>query len=145
MTKWIVTEGKNQRVPVFPSERWEFCSSFWKRTSEKCSENISYFPSTLELEGGFEQKMVLMSVTRLVKCYECLCLCVCALSCVWLFGTLWTLALQAPLSMGFPRQEYWNRLSFPLPGDLPNPGMKLMSFVSHAWTGGFFITVSPGR
>ena len=36
----------------------------------------------------------------------------------------WTVALQAPLSMGFPRQEYWSGLPFPSPGDLPNPGIK---------------------
>ena len=36
----------------------------------------------------------------------------------------WTVAWQAPLSMGFPRQEYWSRWSFPSPGDLPNPGME---------------------
>ena len=36
----------------------------------------------------------------------------------------WTVALQAPLSMGFSRQEYWSGLSFPSPADLPNPGIK---------------------
>jgi len=36
----------------------------------------------------------------------------------------WTVALQAPLSMGFSRQEYWSELLFPSPGDLPNPGME---------------------
>ena len=41
--------------------------------------------------------------------------------------TLWTVAHQAPRSMGFPRQEYWSGLSFPSPGDLPNPGIKLLS------------------
>ena len=41
-----------------------------------------------------------------------------SLSCVVLFATPWTVALQAPLSMGFPRQEYWSGLSFPSPGDL---------------------------
>ena len=69
---------ESETVPIFPSGRWEFCSYFWKRMSEKCSENIFYLPSTLVPKGGFEQKMVLMSVTRLVKCYGCLCLCVCA-------------------------------------------------------------------
>jgi len=39
--------------------------------------------------------------------------------------TLWTVARQAPLSMGFPRQEYWSRLPFPSPGDLPNAGIEL--------------------
>ena len=38
--------------------------------------------------------------------------------------TPWTVACQAPLSMGFPRQEYWNGLAFPSPGDLPNPGIE---------------------
>ena len=39
-------------------------------------------------------------------------------------ATPWTVACQAPLSMGFSRQEYWSRLPFPSPGDLPNPGTK---------------------
>ena len=38
--------------------------------------------------------------------------------------TPWTIACQTPLSMGFSRQEYWNGLPFPSPGDLPNPGIK---------------------
>ena len=38
------------------------------------------------------------------------------------FVTLWTMAFQAPLSMGFSRQEYWSGLPFPSPGDLPDPG-----------------------
>ena len=42
-------------------------------------------------------------------------------------ATPWTVAHQAPLSMGFPRQEYWSGLPFPSPGDLPNPGIKLRS------------------
>ena len=48
----------------------------------------------------------------------------CVLCHVWLFVTPWTIAHQAPLSMRFPRQEYWNGLPFPSPGDLPNPGIK---------------------
>ena len=40
---------------------------------------------------------------------------------------LWTVAHQAPVSMGFPRQEYWSRLPFPSPRDLPNPGMEPVS------------------
>ena len=46
------------------------------------------------------------------------------LSHVQLFATLWTVASQAPLSMGFSRQEYWSALPFPSPGDLPDPGIK---------------------
>ena len=43
---------------------------------------------------------------------------------VWLFETPWTVACQAPLSMGFPRQECWSGLPFPSPGDLPDPGIE---------------------
>ena len=46
---------------------------------------------------------------------------------VQLFVTLWTVAHQAPLYMGFSRQEYWSRLPFPPPGDLPDPGIEPMS------------------
>ena len=48
----------------------------------------------------------------------------CPLSCVRLFATPWTVALQAPLSMGFSRPEYWSGLPFPPPGDLPDPEIK---------------------
>ena len=46
--------------------------------------------------------------------------------------THWTVAHQAPLSVGFSRQEYWSELPFPSPGDLPNPGTKPKSSVSPA-------------
>ena len=47
---------------------------------------------------------------------------------------LWTIALQADLSMGFPRQEYWGELPFPSPGDLPDPGIKPASPALHSLT-----------
>ena len=47
--------------------------------------------------------------------------------CVRLLATLRTVAHQAPLSMGFSRQEYWSRLPFPSPGNLPNPGSEPQS------------------
>ena len=46
------------------------------------------------------------------------------LRCVWLFATPWTVAYPVPLSMGFSRQEYWNGLPFPSPGDLPDPRIE---------------------
>ena len=49
------------------------------------------------------------------------------LSRVRLFATPWTVAYEAPLSMGFPRQEYCSGLPFPAPGDLPDPGIKPVS------------------
>ena len=47
-----------------------------------------------------------------------------SLSRVRLFATPWTVARQAPLSVGFSRQEYWSGLPFPSPGDLPNAGIE---------------------
>ena len=55
-------------------------------------------------------------------------------------STLWTVALQVPLSMGFSRQEYWSGLLCPPPGDLPDPGIEPASLLSPALAGGFFIT-----
>ena len=46
------------------------------------------------------------------------------LSCIRLFATPWTGAHQSPLSMGFPKQEYWSGLPFPSPRDLPDPGIE---------------------
>ena len=67
-----------------------------------------------------------------------------AQSCLTLV-TLWTVARQAPLSVGFPRQKYRSRLPFPSPGDLPDPGIKPTSLVSPALAGGFFTTVPSGK
>ena len=59
-----------------------------------------------------------------------------------LFAALWTVALQAPLPMGFPRQEYWSGLSFPSPEGLPDPGMEP---VSPELAGIFFTTEPLGK
>ena len=61
------------------------------------------------------------------------------------FAAPWTVAHQAPLSMGVSRQECWSGLPFPPPGDLPNPGMEHSSPMSPALVGVFFTTVPPGR
>ena len=61
---------------------------------------------------------------------------------VRLFATQQAIACQAPLSMGFSRQEYWSGLPFPSPGDLPDPGIEPMS---PALTGWFFTTEPPGK
>ena len=62
--------------------------------------------------------------------------------CVQLFETLWTVTHQAPLSMGFSRQEYWSRLPCPSPGDLPDPGkgtnIKLFELTTPALASRFF-------
>ena len=79
-------------------------------------------------------------------CYALVCVCarvrVCSLSRVQLFATPWTVSRQAPLSVGFLRQEYWSGLPFLSPGDLPDPGIKLESPAS---AGEFFTSEPPGK
>ena len=76
---------------------------------------------------------VLSSVTQLCPVFVIL----------WEGPSTPTMANQASLSMGFPRQEYWIGLPFPSLGDLPNPGTKPLSRESPALVGGFFTTVPP--
>ena len=80
----------------------------------------------------------------------CVCVCVCvrtrAHACtlslsVMSFVTPWTVPGQAPLSMGFSRQEYWSGLPFPLPGDLPHPGLSCISALADRP----FTTEPPGK
>ena len=59
---------------------------------------------------------------------------------VHLFVTPWTVALQAPLSIGFSRQEYWSGWPCPPLGDLPDPGIKPASLMPPALAGRFFTT-----
>ena len=79
--------------------------------------------------------------------HACVCVCVCV--CVCLVSkscttpaTPWTIAHQAPLSMGFPRQEYQSGLTFPPPGDLPDPGIEPGP---PSLTGGFFTADPLGK
>ena len=65
---------------------------------------------------------------------------VCMLSRVQFFETLWTVTLQAPLTMEFSKQEYWSELPFLTPGDLPDPGIEPASPASLALACGFFTT-----
>ena len=67
------------------------------------------------------------------------------LSPVHLFLTPWTVARQPPLSMGFPRQEYWSKLPFATPRDLPQLGIMPASLMSPTLSGRFFTTVQPGQ
>ena len=74
--------------------------------------------------------------------------CVCVLShfcCVRFCTTLWTVTHQAPLSMRFSRKEYWSRLPFPPPGDLPHPGTESLSlYLLHSQTGSLPVA-PPGK
>ena len=89
-----------------------------------------------QVSGGWLSEASFLLTTTPMACitaWACVCVCVCVCMCVcvyislgpvWPFVTPWSIAYQAPLSMGFSWQEYWNELLFPSPGDPPNPGIK---------------------
>ena len=64
---------------------------------------------------------------------------------IQVFVILWTVAVQASLSMGFSMQEYWSWLPFPTPGDLLDPGIETASLVSPALAAKFFTTEPSGK
>ena len=99
--------------------------SYYAHTSQE-TETCFYlgFQNTaLRLKSG---NMLLLLIFSTIgnKCKYTPVAVVQPLSHVWLFVTPWTVAHQAPLSMGFPRQEYWSRLPFLSPADLPHPGIE---------------------
>ena len=67
------------------------------------------------------------------------------LSCIRLLANPWTVAHEASASMAFSRQKYWSGLPFPMPGDLPDPGIKPTSHASPALAGSFPTTAPPVR
>ena len=93
-------------------------------------------------------KVISLQLIKKIK-EKKVCVCarthMCALTHVQLFATPWTVANQAPLSIGFPRQEYWSGSPFPTPRDLPDPEMEPTSLSAPALAGGFFTTVPPGK
>ena len=95
---------------------------------------IQIFP--LPVESVLNTKVLLSTCEFYIR-YLCAC---CPAQ---LFATPWTISLQASLSVGLSRQEYWSVLTFPTPGDLPDPGTEPESPASPALAGGFFTTVPP--
>ena len=117
-----------------------------KKTKRLCFRNPSLcvhlpfqtpFPSAL-LAEEFSH---LLAVVKISVCARVLS----RFSHVSLFATPWTMACQAPLSMGFSRQEYWSGLPFPSLGVLPNTGIEPMSLMSPALAGGLFTTSTNPR
>ena len=125
-------------------DSWMFSSApclLWSEVLvERCEENIGGSTSILFLDNCGHSFKPHQSSTSGCLSKISYNLCACAL-----FVTPWTVARQAPLSMGFSRQEYWSGLPCPPPGDLPNPGMEPTSLVSPALAGGFFTTAPPQK
>jgi len=101
------------------TENCNDCSRHWS------TERAQFFSTTLNHTAhnqGFKSWMNWVTKFCLIyHIHPCVC---CHFSHVWLFVTLWTIACQAPLSLGFSREEYWSGLPFPPTRDLPNPGIK---------------------
>ena len=94
-------------------------------------------------EGGSGGRGVGAVCLFFLAAFNTWCVHACMFSCfshVRLFVTLWTIAPQAPLPMGFSRQEYWTGLPCPPPGDLSDPGIKSASLMSPALAGKVFTT-----
>ena len=87
---------------------------------------VSPSSTQCKLPEGRTLSVLFNNVSQMPRAVPTICVCVCvkSLSRVRLFATPWTVARQAPLSMGFSRQGYWSGLPFPSPGDLPNPGIE---------------------
>ena len=86
---------------------------------------------------GRERSILLTCTWLFLWVHVCVLNC---FSCVQLFGTLWTVAHQTPLSMGFSRQECQNGLPYPPPGNLPDPGIDLVCLYISELAGGIFTT-----
>ena len=118
-------------VGIFP-----IASSICYLISQVSTDRV-FISLALRLHPSSMDKMTAAShflpSTDVVSCVVLSCF-----SRVRLFATLWTIACQAPLSMGFSRQEYWSGLPFCPPGDLPDPDMEPASLTSPALAGGVF-------
>ena len=106
--------------------------------SENWNYSLSQNIQTMTNQRHYHIRRALGLACGLNPQWFVLCVCVVShFSHVRLFATPWTVARQAPLSMGFSRQEYQSGLPCPSPGDLPDPGIE--SFIPPALAGGFFI------
>ena len=120
--KWLMYVCVCVCVCVWKEGQW---AKMWKLEKEAGLERRKQIKSPCWLSSWFDPVNAQCSLSHFSR--------------VWLFVTLWTLACQAPLSMGFFRQGYWNGLPCPPPGDLPDPGIEP---VSPALAGKFFITTA---
>ena len=104
----------------------DFCLYLEEICSEHSMISIGLIKEKKLISGssttGKKEVWILLHYTTLsIRFHACVCELSC-FSCFQLFATWWTVASQAPLSMGFSRQEYWSGLPFPSPGDLPHSG-----------------------
>ena len=118
VTNFRSTQPQISRARIRPSVPWLKESGWLRGRNEKCN---------LKPKAG-----IFLGLWVLCALFM--------LSPVWLFVTPWTIAHQAPLSMGFSRQEHWSGLPYSLSGYLPDPGVEPASLMSPELAGGFFTT-----
>ena len=119
---------------------WESCKIRFLVSTER--EHIAESPVGLFIFGFTKIKHPKWLITQWHWLYQLLgSLCAQTLCPVQLFATPWTVARQAPPSMGFSRQDSWSGLPFPSPGDLPDPGIEPTALASPALAGRYFTTV----
>ena len=138
--KWLSGDGA-LRLQLFCKKQYLclVCQKYFLPSNPQ-QGILFYFHSLLPF---LPQSHFLFSICVCGKKNVRVCACVLSGSIMSDFATLWTATHQAPLSMGFPRQEHWTGLPFPLPGDLPNPGIDQTHVPCIAC--GFFTTEPPGN
>ena len=125
----------------YASERTEvdITDAHWRYVCSSSSQILWVYPKSIlmlyfktfsctiawSLTSAFVMQEILECLpSEMLSVFKCMFFPYLVPSRVQLFATLWTVAHQAPLSMGFSRQGYWSGLPFPFPGDLPNPGIE---------------------
>ena len=116
-----------------------------RRPSHEGSSELIYSNTEYGLNDAkhITPQVYTTSLSSFKQCDWEWCLCVCVCVCSGLSDSLWPCGLQSTRLLcpwGFSRQEYWSGLTFPSPGDLPDPGIEPTSLVPLAMAGGFFTT-----
>ena len=109
-----------------------------------CHETRHFLTTFIETSFLILVASCLKKQFRVSYYHVCVCVCACMCSVVSDFAAQWSVAHQAPPSLEFSRQEFWSVLPFPIPGDLPDPGIKPTSPASPALLGRFFTAEPPG-
>ena len=153
---WREIRNVTRQGSHFMYDRWVLCASYWQSffLLHLCRVTVvvrqissavvhPYLREWVSGPLGPESKDARVPYVK--WCIFTYNLYMCIYSPVQLFATPWTVARQAPPSMGFPSQEYWSGLTFPPPRDFPDTGVEPRSPASPALAGRFSTTEPPGK